>query len=113
MCLNLVPDSEKMRKQGHQGVAIKPLNVGFTSDNTQKEYIFFSKSAKIWSMLRNKNKIFGDFKKNGDIKTRSCDHKIGCNQYLKINVKKSNKTISKLSLNSHVYWDTLYKDKVI
>jgi len=43
MCLNLVPDSEKMRKQGHQGVAIKPVNLGLTSDNTQKNIVLFFK----------------------------------------------------------------------
>ena len=71
MCLNLVPDSEKMRKQGHQGVAIKPVNLGLTSDNTQKNIVlFFLKSANIWSMFQNKNNINGDFRKKRDIKNQ-------------------------------------------
>ena len=68
MCLNLVAESEKMRKQGHQGVAMKPATCWLCRDVTTIKMFFFSKSAIIWSMMQNKNNKIGDFKKNRDIK---------------------------------------------
>ena len=40
MCLNLVAESEKMRKQGHQGVAMKPVKCMFCRDVTLKKMFF-------------------------------------------------------------------------
>jgi len=55
MCLSLVAESEKLRKQGHRGAAIKPVKYWLCEKITTKN-------------LQNKNNKNGDFKKKRDIK---------------------------------------------
>ena len=39
MCLNLVAESEKMRKQGHQGVAMKPVDFAGMSQKKISQHL--------------------------------------------------------------------------
>ncbi len=69
MWRNLVAESEKMRKQGHQGVVVKPVKCWLCRDiTTTTNFISFSKSVKIWSMKQNKKNKDRNLKKNRDIK---------------------------------------------
>ena len=68
MCLNLVAESEKMRKQGHQGVAMKPVKCMLCRAVTLKKMFFLFQNQRTfgqWCKTRTKNR---DFKKNRDIK---------------------------------------------
>ena len=55
MCLSLVAKSEKMRKQGHRGAAVKPVKYWLCKKITRK-------------ILQNKNNKNGDFKKKKSYK---------------------------------------------
>ena len=56
MCFGLVAEYEKISKQGHRGVVLKPVKCWLCKDvTTKRNFLSFIKSANIWSMLQNKN----------------------------------------------------------
>ena len=55
-------ESDKMRKQVHQVVAMKPVKCLLKCHN-KNSFLSFSKSANIWSMMQNKNNKIEELRK--------------------------------------------------